>query len=316
MKKGIRRPVYFSQEWRLDRCFATAAASGYEGMEFIFRSGRGPIRSNARSAVVGLAEGYQSWQSLRASITYDTTEAQCAELASVAAGHGISIIGLASGYSTIDEPDSPIFGATYEYIAKAIERTNWLGGGSVLIAFEKRSQTVPDPIARSWAGELLKRLAAVASEKRVALAYELVWPALYETPADLIEILETAASTNVGVYFDPANVLQHMTEVGQSFEAAVKPEGWLRATLPYVKRVHMKDYSLSAGHIDLLAGDVNWQDIRQLLGEGGYDGWLVAETEVEPKDHLLGISQAGVAIDRFIEEKMSSSKPAIAHRSA
>jgi len=301
MKKGIRRPVYFSQEWSLDRCFAAAAASGYEGMELIFRSGRRPVRSNIRSAVVGLSKGYHSWQSLQASITYDTTEAQCAELASVAAGHGISIVGLASGYSAIDEPDSPTFRATYEYIAKAIERTHWLGGSSVLISFEKRSQRVPDTIAQSWAGELLKRLAAIASENQVALAYELVWPALYETPADLIEILETAASANVGIYFDPANVLQHIAEEGRGFEAATKPEDWLRAMRSYVKSVHMKDYSLAVGYVDLLAGDVNWREIRQLLGEGGYDGWLVAEIEMEPKDHLFTISQASDAIDRFIE---------------
>ncbi|TFG73313.1 MAG: sugar phosphate isomerase/epimerase, partial [Anaerolineales bacterium] len=270
MKKGIRKPVFFPKTWSLEQCFATASAKGFQGMELIFRSGYGQVNSTTRSTLAGDPEGYRSWQSLEASITYAITESQCAELATLAAGYGMTINGLASGYSTIDKPNSPIFQSTVEYITKAIERTRWLGGVSVLVSFEKVSHTVPDRTARQWVGELLKRLSPIAAAYAVSIAYELVWPAIYETPGELVEVLETANHAHVGIYFDPANVLQHIDEKGQDYKTTPKPEDWLRLLLPHIRSVHMKDYAMATGFCDLLTGDVNWQAIRSLLWDGRY----------------------------------------------
>ncbi|MDF1515515.1 MAG: hypothetical protein P1S60_17030 [Anaerolineae bacterium] len=45
---------------------------------------------------------------------------------------------------------------------------------------------------------------------------------------------------------------------------------------------------------------MNWRRVSQLLLDGGYDGWLVAEIEVAPKNHKGAINQAGAAIEQFI----------------
>ena len=300
MRKGIRRPVYFPKTWDLDKCFEIAATCGYTGMELIFRSGHSPIKSSTRSELVDMQYRYRSWQSLGVSVTFDATEVKCKNLKDLAGQFGLMILGLASGYSTIDEPGSPTFQATYLYLSKAIERTHWLGGQHVLISFEKNPQPVSDAIARQWVGELLKRLAATAHRYEVNLAYEIVWPALYQTPDELLEIIQKADNDFVGVYFDPANVLQHIAETGEDIAAAVKSEDWLKSVLPYVKSVHMKDYAFETGFVDLLTGDVNWERIRHLLREVRYDGWLVAEIEVDPLDHLIAIRQSSTAIDSFI----------------
>jgi hexulose-6-phosphate isomerase len=303
MRKAIRRPVYFPEDWELDRCFEAAAGHGFEGIELIFRSGLGPVRSETRSDVAGADEGYRAWQSLGASVTYETTAGSCAEIARRAGDHGLEIVGLASGYSVIDEPDGSAFTATATYLGKAIERTGWLGGSTVLIAFEAPPSETPHATARAWAGELLRRLSDVAADHEVDLAYELVWPAIYETPAEMLEILDAAGSPHVGIYFDPANVLERIASTGQE-EGAARPETWLHDLLPYVKNVHMKDYARGQGFVDLLTGDVDWRAIRRHLEAAGYDGWLVAETEIEPDDHLRAIGQAGAAIDRFLEGRL------------
>ena len=300
MRKGIRKPVYFPKIWSLDQCFKVASDHGYAGMELIFRSDHGPVTSTTRSEVVGQQNGYRSWQSLQASVTSAMTKVQCAALTKAASGYGITISSLASGYSAIDKPDSPIFMATHEYIANAIERTKWLGGKCVLISFEKVDSLVPNKIARIWVGEILRRLGFIATTHRIALAYEMVWPALYETPDEMSEILEIAGSGYVGVYYDPANVLNHISETGQNIVVTAKPEDWLRAMLHYVKSVHMKDYAMQTGFVDILTGQVNWKVIRQLLFDAGYDDWLIAEIEVEPINHLAAIAKSSAVIDQFI----------------
>jgi sugar phosphate isomerase/epimerase len=300
MRKGIRRPVYFPRSWNLERCFKIAAESGYEGMELIFRSGRGHVDSSTRSELIEMQAGYRSWQSLGASVMFTTTKNECHQIEMLAAKYGLSIAGSASGYSAINEPGSPAYQTTHAYISKAIEHTNWLGGQHVLISFEKASQYASDATARKWTGTLLKHLGSTAAQYEVNLAYEIVWPALYQTPDELLEIIAAADNDRVGVYFDPANVLQHIAETGEYIASAAKPEEWLRAVLAYVKSVHMKDYTFETGFVDLLTGDVNWPVIHGLLQDAAYEGWLVAELEVDPVDHLSTIQQSSTAIDCFL----------------
>lgn len=102
----------------------------------------------------------------------------------LARSYNLSISSLACGYSPIDKPGSSTFRATSEYIANAIEHTRWLGGHHILISFENKSDRAPQAVARTWVGELLKRLEPIASANEVACAYEIVWPALYHAPVN------------------------------------------------------------------------------------------------------------------------------------
>lgn len=112
-------------------------------------------------------------------------------------------------------------------------------------------------------------------------------------------MIHTAHSEYIGVYFDPANILQRI-DARKGHYSTPLPEDWLREVGPLVKAVHMKDYALGIGFVDLLDGDVNWGKIRHLLSDIGYDGWLIAEIEVEPVDHLGAIAHLGKALDKFI----------------
>jgi sugar phosphate isomerase/epimerase len=304
MKKGIRKPVYFPQVWDLRKCFEVASSAGFEGIELIFRSGRGPIYSTTRAELRGTSSNYRSWQSLGASVTFDTTELECRCIKEMAAEHNIMILGLASGYSPIDEPDSPVFVASYNYIVNAIEKTHWLAGENILISFEKSDQRIPDGVVRKWVGELLSRLKVITEDLKVNLAYETGWPAIYETPDELVAMIKAAHSEFIGIYYDPANVLQHIAKVKPDSTNALPAEYWIDNLLPFVKCLHMKDYSFENGFVKLLAGDVNWKYLHRVLSNCNYQGWIVAEIELEPEDHLAEIRQSSDGINSFLYDML------------
>lgn len=217
MKKGIRRVEFFPRKWGLERCFSAAADAGFEGMELIFRADTGKVDSSIRSSTEGLPPGYHPWQSLAASVTFDTDAKKCSEIRGRAEAYGVRISSLATGYSLLGAPDSREFEKTKHYLEGAVTRTKWLGGTHVLISFEKTPPETPDETVRQWAVELLRRVVPTAEKEGITLAYELVWPAIYSTPDEVLRILEQVGSENLGCYFDPANIIQNFSIPGETF---------------------------------------------------------------------------------------------------
>jgi len=324
MKKGIRRVEFFPREWGLERCFSAAADAGFEGMELIFRADTGKVDSSIRSSTEGLPPGYHPWQSLAASVTFDTDEKKCSQIRGSAEASGVRISSLATGYSLLGAPDTPEFEKTKHSLEGAVIRTKWLGGAHVLISFEKTPPDTPDETARQWAVELLRRVVPTAEKESITLAYELVWPAIYSSPEEIAWIIERVDSENLGCYFDPANIIENFaSSIGtandsegsggktagysgaQNLPEAARPDVWLSRLGQYAASVHIKDYSVEYGPVEVSRGDVPWQDFFGELEKTGYDGWLVAELEVEPADHLKAIHDASRFIDRLIDLRIS-----------
>ncbi len=97
-----------------------------------------------------------------------------------------------------------------------------------------------------------------------------------ETAEDLIVFLKAIDRENVGVNFDPANMILYAK--GDPIESMVK-------LMPYVHQVHIKDANVTnepgtwgteeaAG-----AGQVDWQAFIDVLNENAYDGDMVIERE-------------------------------------
>ena len=77
-------------------------------------------------------------------------------------------------------------------------------------------------------------------------------------------------------HFDMGNVMQFGY-----------PEDWVRTLGPRIKRVHVKDYKLSARaeqgrFVPLFQGDVNFPAVMKALRETGYAGYLSPEIEYDP----------------------------------
>lgn len=97
-----------------------------------------------------------------------------------------------------------------------------------------------------------------------------------ETAHDLNAFLDVVAAPNVGVNFDPANMILY--DKGDPIEA-------LRELMPRVRQVHVKDAVRTAAPgtwgAEKPAGDgeVDWRLFLRTLEEGGYRGHLLIERE-------------------------------------
>jgi sugar phosphate isomerase/epimerase len=118
----------------------------------------------------------------------------------------------------------------------------------------------------------LEEVAAIFAAHGVALGLETG----QETAAALRQFLETLARPDVGVNFDPANMILY--DKGNPIEA-------LRVLAPWIRQVHLKDARRTRvpGHwgeeVVLGTGEVDWPAFFRTLAEIGFHGDLCIERE-------------------------------------
>ncbi len=134
----------------------------------------------------------------------------------------------------------------------------------------------------------LRKLAPDAQEAKVLLNPENVWNKFLLSPLEMRAFVDQFHSPWIQTHFDTGNVMQYGY-----------PEDWILTLGPRIKRVHIKDYKLSAGaeqgrFVDLLKGDVNWQAVMRALKTTGYNGPLSPEIGYESgqPDQLKTVSAA------------------------
>ncbi len=117
-----------------------------------------------------------------------------------------------------------------------------------------------------------------------------------ETAADLTAFLDTLGKDNVGVNFDPANMILY----GKG-----DPIAALEMLMPRVKQVHLKDATAAdtpgqwGSEVAVGTGDVDWDDFLTVLSQHHYDGDLVIEREAG-ESRVEDVRQAAA----FISERL------------
>jgi len=100
-----------------------------------------------------------------------------------------------------------------------------------------------------------------------------------ETAETLKSFLDTLSLPNVGINFDPANMILYGK--GDPVQAA-------KTLLPYIQQVHLKDATATqtpgtwGEEVPLGTGDVDWGAFFQVLQDGGYSGGYAIEREAGP----------------------------------
>jgi sugar phosphate isomerase/epimerase len=119
-----------------------------------------------------------------------------------------------------------------------------------------------------------------------------------ETADDLLQFIQDVQRSNLGINFDPANMILYGT--GEPI-AALKKVG------RYVKSVHCKDgkWAKNIGkewgqEVPLGAGDVGMENYLRTLQEIGYDGPLTIEREI-PQEPQRQKAEIGGAIKLLTE---------------
>ncbi|MBE0540119.1 MAG: sugar phosphate isomerase/epimerase [Verrucomicrobia bacterium] len=118
----------------------------------------------------------------------------------------------------------------------------------------------------------LLRVADVFAARNIGLALETG----QETAAVLVEFLENLARPNVGVNFDPANMILY--DKGNPLEA-------LRTLGPWIRQVHIKDANRTktpgtwGEEVMAGTGEVDWPAFFATLDQTGFQGDLCVERE-------------------------------------
>jgi L-ribulose-5-phosphate 3-epimerase len=134
---------------------------------------------------------------------------------------------------------------------------------------------IPDDEDSFLYAKVVKRIAQISalfSEYGVRTALETG----QERASTLLRFLQNVSEFDVGVNFDPANMLLYGS--GDPIEA-------LKNLLSFVKQVHIKDAMRSpqvgvwGEEVVVGTGEVNWRQFFDVLGSGRFDGYLAIERE-------------------------------------
>ena len=213
-------------------------------------------------------------------LTDKTTKEECQNIVEQAKKIGIKIASVASGESWGKSPtanDDKVRCEIVEFTKKALQVTNWLGTdaylfvpGAVDVFFLPDAEIIPYDVCFERAKDAVKQILPTAEKLGVTLAIENVWNKFLLSPLEMRDFIDSFNSKNIGSYFDVGNVL--LTGF---------PEQWIKILGKRIKRVHIKDFKKSVGtaegFVDLLEGDVNFENIKKELAAVNYDGFVTAE---------------------------------------
>ncbi|MES1180807.1 MAG: sugar phosphate isomerase/epimerase family protein [Verrucomicrobiota bacterium] len=205
------------------------------------------------------------------------------DTASLFRANGISIVSgmfgcVGEDYSTLETiratggiaPD-----ATWEQNLKNIRATVALAAELDLKLVTFHAGFLPDDESDPAFAKMLKRLATVAelfAEKKIRLALETG----QESAPSLATLLEKLNHPNLGVNFDPANMILY----GKG-----DPIAALRTLAPWIRQVHLKDAKRTqipgtwGEEVPVGTGDVDWRNFFSTLNEIHFTGDVVIERE-------------------------------------
>ena len=124
----------------------------------------------------------------------------------------------------------------------------------------------------------LKKALPAAEKNRVLLTPENVWNKFLVSPLEMRSFLDQFHSPWMQSHFDIGNVMQYGY-----------PQDWILTLGSRIKRVHVKDYKLSAKaeqgrFVNLLEGDVDWKEVMAALVKVDYRGFLSPEIGHDPNE--------------------------------
>ena len=177
-------------------------------------------------------------------------------------------------------------------IVRSVEVSHQLGCGALLLypgrlGSGARLDVGYEATWERFTSELKKAIPAAESAK-VYLNPENVWNKFLVSPLEMRAFVDQFHSPWLQTHFDIGNVMQFGY-----------PQDWILTLGPRIKRVHVKDYKLSAQaeqgrFVDLLEGDVDWKAVMAALVKTGYKGFLSPEISFDAKqqpDQLRRVSQ-------------------------
>lgn len=206
-------------------------------------------------------------------LTMDTTADEAREIVQLAATYNLKLRSLSTSLLwkfPLSSANEEIRAQGREVVIKQLELASVMGMDAILVVPGAVTNDVSYDDCYRRSQIELEKLIPYAEKHQVKIGVENVWNKFLLSPLEMKRYVDELKSAYIGVYFDVGNVLQF------GF-----PEQWIRILKERIFKVHVKDFKTSAGtgagFVPLLAGDVNWQDVRQALKDINYDDTIVAE---------------------------------------
>ncbi|MEK7407246.1 MAG: sugar phosphate isomerase/epimerase family protein [Acidobacteriota bacterium] len=219
-------------------------------------------------------------------IPLETTQEQAKRIVDTARKSGVALVSVwasqALASNPLNSPDPEVRARGVEVLRQAIQLAGWLECGAMLIVpgrlgsgakFQIGYQDTWDRVSAE-----MKKVVPDAARAKVALTPENVWNKFLVSPLDARAFVDQFKSPWVGFHFDIGNIMQYGY-----------PQDWILTLGLRIKGVHAKDYKLSARaeqgrFVDLLEGDVDWQEVMAALVKVGYRGSISPEIGHRPED--------------------------------
>jgi sugar phosphate isomerase/epimerase len=154
------------------------------------------------------------------------------------------------------------------WVRDCIETMPLVNQHIVLLAFFHHGDINGKPELQAKLIERLKRLAPLAEKHEVVLGLE-----SWMSAADTVRIMEAVGSPAVKMWYDTAN----SEKMGYDIYSEIR---WLGRDR--ICQFHMKENSSLLGK-----GRVNFEKVRDAIGDIGYEGWVVIEAATEKGTPLV-----------------------------
>jgi hexulose-6-phosphate isomerase len=250
--KGICAPN-FPERMPLMECFLQARNAGFDGVEI-------PVGGE---------------------ITVNSTPDQVKRVGDAAHKAGVTVVSLwvsePLAACPLNSPDAAVRAEGVEVVKKCLDFAAALNCGALLL-IPGRVGTGPKfqiGYQDTWnrVSAELKKVIPFAERAKVVVTPENVWNRFLVSPLEMRAFVDQFKSPWLQTHFDTGNVMPFGY-----------PQDWILTLGPRIKRVHLKDYKLSTGFVDLLEGDVDWKEVMAALTRIGYHGYLSPEYSYDPRD--------------------------------
>ncbi len=234
-------------------------------------------------------------------IPLDTSADDARRIGDGARSAGVSVVSLWVSQplhaSPLNSPDAAVRARGVEAIQKAIALATHVNCGALLlypgvVGSGPRFDVSYEKTWERFSTELRKVVPA-AERAKVLLTPENVWNKFLLSPLEMRAFVDQFNSPWFQTHFDIGNVMQYGY-----------PQDWILTLGPRIKRIHVKDYKLSARteqgrFVGLFEGDVDWKAVMAALVQVGYRGFLSPEIGFDPNvpDQLLTVSRQ---LDRIL----------------
>jgi L-ribulose-5-phosphate 3-epimerase len=252
----------------------------------------------------------------RSAIVPDASLDEALELQREAAKRGLVIAAMTPYEKRFSSPVETEYDASIAALVHAVDLADALGARSVRLL---AGNAVADPDWKRAVARLvsaIRHIADYAAPKGVALNIENHSGTLADTAVRTVEIWQSVRRANVGIVYDPANLIRDGKEhLPESFDLQ-------RAAIGLV---HVKDYQF---HIDTRAqpsseatrrsvpvgeGDVPWPLIMQRLIQAGYTGDFSLEYEMRWVPGDLPPTPIGIAMSQsYLKGLWAGLRPSLA----